>query len=131
MITVFIAMKQEAAPLIGRLSLKHASSDIFETYEGDAVRLIITGPGKINASAAAGFCLGRYGTDARYINYGTAAGDEAQIGKTFFAAQIIDDGSGREFFPDIADHSFPHASLHTVDRPKTVSGSDSSPLNAF
>lgn len=90
MITVFIAMKQEAAPLIERLSLKHTPSPIFETYENERIRLIITGLGKINAASAAGFCLGRYGTDSHYINYGTAAGKDMQIGKTFFAAQIID-----------------------------------------
>lgn len=126
MITVFIAMKQEAAPLIGRLSLKHTPSPIFETYENDRVRLIITGLGKINAASAAGFCLGRYGKDTHYINYGTAAGDNTQIGQTFFAAQIIDEASGREYFPDIADHSFPHVSLHTVDKPILISNSPES-----
>lgn len=126
MITVFIAMKQEAAPLIGRLSLKHTPSPIFETYENDRVRLIITGLGKINAASAAGFCLGRYGTDSHYINYGTAAGKDMQIGKTFFAAQIIDESSSKECFPDIADHSFPHVSLHTVDKPILISNSPES-----
>lgn len=126
MITVFIAMKQEAAPLIERLSLKHTPSPIFETYENDRVRLIITGLGKINAASAAGFCLGRYGKDTHYINYGTAAGDNTQIGQTFFAAQIIDEASGREYFPDIADHSFPHVSLHTVDKPILISNSPES-----
>ena len=126
MITVFIAMKQEAAPLIGRLSLKHTPSPIFETYENDRVRLIITGLGKINAASAAGFCLGRYGKDTHYINYGTAAGKDMQIGKTFFAAQIIDESSSKECFPDIADHSFPHVSLHTVDKPILISNSPES-----
>lgn len=126
MITVFIAMKQEAAPLIERLSLKHTSSPIFETYENERIRLIITGLGKINAASAAGFCLGRYGKDTHYINYGTAAGDNTQIGQTFFAAQIIDEASGREYFPDIADHSFPHVSLHTVDKPILISNSPES-----
>lgn len=126
MITVFIAMKQEAAPLIERLSLKHTSSPIFETYENERIRLIITGLGKINAASAAGFCLGRYGTDSHYINYGTAAGKDMQIGKTFFAAQIIDESSSKECFPDIADHSFPHVSLHTVDKPILISNSPES-----
>ena len=126
MITVFIAMKQEAAPLIERLSLKHTSSPIFETYENERIRLIITGLGKINASSAAGFCLGRYSTDTHYINYGTAAGKDMQIGKTFFAAQIIDESSSKECFPDIADHSFPHVSLHTVDKPILISNSPES-----
>lgn len=126
MITVFVAMKQEAAPLIERLSLKHTSSPIFETYENERIRLIITGLGKINAASAAGFCLGRYGTDSHYINYGTAAGKDMQIGKTFFAAQIIDESSSKECFPDIADHSFPHVSLHTVDKPILISNSPES-----
>jgi hypothetical protein len=123
MITVFIAMKQEAAPLIERLSLKHTSSQFFDTYENERIRLIITGLGKINAASAAGFCLGRYGTDTRYINYGTAAGRDIQIGKTYFAAQITDEASGKEYFPDIADHSFPHISLHSVDKPILISNS--------
>ena len=126
MITVFIAMKQEAAPLIERLSLKHTSSPIFETYENERIRLIITGLGKINAASATGFCLGRYGTDSHYINFGTAAGKDMQIGKTFFAAQIIDESSSKECFPDIADHSFPHVSLHTVDKPILISNSPES-----
>ena len=126
MITVFVAMKQEAAPLIERLSLKHTPSPIFETYENERIRLIITGLGKINAASAAGFCLGRYGTDSHYINYGTAAGKDMQIGKTFFAAQIIDESSSKECFPDIADHSFPHVSLHTVDKPILISNSPES-----
>lgn len=126
MITVFIAMKQEAAPLIERLSLKHTPSPIVETYENERIRLIITGLGKINAASAAGFCLGRYGTDTHYINYGTAAGSDTLLGKSFFAAQIIDESSGKEYFPDIADHSFPHVCLHTVDKPILISSSPES-----
>ena len=124
MITVFIAMKQEAAPLIERLSLKHTPSPIFETYENERIRLIITGLGKINAASAAGFCLGRYGTDSHYINYGTAAGSDTLLGKSFFAAQIIDESSSKEYFPDIADHSFQHITIYTVDKPVTKTATD-------
>lgn len=114
MTTVFCALKPEAEPLIRELDLKPISSTL---YESDDVRLMITGIGKLNASSSAGFCLGRYGVSDCYVNYGTAAGARELTGQTFFAGQITDAGSGKEFFPDIADTEFKHISLVTSDVP--------------
>lgn len=124
MITVFTATKQEAQPLIRKLSLTREKSSVekpFVVYEGDGIRLIITGIGKINAAAAAGYCLGRFGTDDCYVNCGSAAGTKkAAIGETFFAGQILERSSGREFFPDIADSMYPHCCVITSDKPVTA-----------
>ncbi|MQN01789.1 MAG: hypothetical protein DUD27_04225 [Lachnospiraceae bacterium] len=117
MTTIFLALQQEAAPLIKNLGLKASCESPFKIYESSEIRLIITGIGKLNAASAAGFCLGRFGTDSHYINYGSAAGPSVLTGRSVFAAQIRDLSSGREYFPDIAEKVFPHVCLITSDTP--------------
>lgn len=113
MVTIFTALRQEAAGLIRKLSLTRENDD---TFTGNNIRLILTGIGKINAAASAGYCLGKYGENDYYVNYGSAASSE-NIGETFFIGQITDSASGDEMFPDIADTEFSHAALVTSDKP--------------
>lgn len=115
MVTIFTALRQEAAGLIKEMSLTRENNDV---YTGENIRLLLTGIGKINAAASVGYYLGKYGTSDYYVNYGSAA-SIGKPGETFFIGQIIDRSSGDESFPDIADTEFSHAALVTSDKPVT------------
>lgn len=115
MTTIFCALLKEARGLIKELGLtRRKDAPVYDIYEVDDIRLIITGIGKVQAAAAAGYCTGIFGTDDLYINYGSAAG---MVSGTFLAAMIKDESTGCEYFPDISDSSFRHCTLVTSDNP--------------
>lgn len=113
MITIFCALYPEALGLIRHLGLSREDDNIFSSSD---FRLILTGSGRDRAAAAAGYCLGKYGKDSLYVNYGSAAA-ASFTGDTFFAGQILEKSTGEAYYPDIASDLFPHCALITSDRP--------------
>lgn len=114
MITILCAMKQEADGLIKELGLTCTDQSVYDVYSDDRIRLVITGIGRINAATACGYCIGKFGIDDCYINYGSAAGLHSG---TYLAAMIKDASTSREYFPDTASRTFCHATLITCDSP--------------
>ena len=123
MITFITALYPEAKGLIKQLNLKKQSSEtLYQLFEGEEIRLLVTGTGMISAATATASHFTRYpasGTDI-VINIGVAGyapGDygTANIGDLFLAAKLTEAATGRTFYPDLLyRHSFSVLPLLTV-----------------
>ncbi len=110
MITFITALYPEAKDLITKLNLKKQEKETFyQLFEGENVRLIITGAGMISAVAAASRHFALYpaasGTDL-VVNLGIAgiapgSQSTASVGDIFLVSKITESTTGRTFYPDI------------------------------
>jgi len=116
MITFITALYQEAKPLIQNLQLKkHSSETLYQFYEGDQIRLLITGTGMMSASAAVARHFALYPAHSSQdlvVNLGVAGyvpsgNTTASVGDLFFISKITEAATGRTFYPDLLyRHSF-------------------------
>lgn len=123
MITFITALYPEAKGLIKQLNLKKQSSEtLYQLFEGEEIRLLVTGTGMISAATATARHFTRYpasGTDI-IVNIGVAgysrgAHGKADIGDLFLAAKLTEAATGRTFYPDLLyRHSFSVLPLLTV-----------------
>lgn len=116
MITFITALYPEAKALIQTLQLKKVPSEpLYQLYEGDAARLIITGAGIISAATTVARHFAKYPSDSEQdlvINLGIAGyvyanHASATVGDLFLVSKITDYSTGRTFYPDLLyRHSF-------------------------
>lgn len=120
---IVTALMCEARPLIDALKLKRIQSNLpFTIFSNDAVFLIISGIGKVNAAAATTFlhALTQLPSHAFYINLGIAGSDQP-IGELMAAHKITDAQSQQAWYPNINLHKFKNtANLITVDQPSNA-----------
>lgn len=125
MIYMFMALYAEAKPLIEQLKLKKVNSGCkFMQYSSandvdEYICLTITGMGSVAASTAVGaVCACRELTDTDVIlNIGTAAGNTLMEKKTFLIHKIVEQATGRTFYPDVLyHHPFDEAELVSVPK---------------
>ena len=124
MITILTALYPEAKGLIERLNLKQNNDEtIYRLFEGEQVRLVITGVGMISAAAAAARHFTKYpavSTGDLVINLGVAGlskadSSDCNIGDLFLASKLTEKATGRTFYPDfLYRHSFRQLPLVTV-----------------
>jgi len=117
MITFFTALYQEAKGLIEQLCLKkNPTETLYQLFEGEQIRLVITGTGMIAAATAAARHFTSFpactGQDV-VINLGVAGylpGQQTSaydIGDLFLVSKITEQVTGRTFYPDLLyRHSF-------------------------
>jgi len=114
MITFITALYPEAKGLIKQLNLKKQSSEtLYQLFEGEEIRLLVTGTGMISAATATARHFTRYpasGTDI-IVNIGVAgysrgAHGKADIGDLFLAAKLTEAATGRTFYPDLLYRHF-------------------------
>ena len=124
MITWITALYPEAKELITKLNLKKNNAEtMYQLFEGEACRLIVTGTGMIAAATAAARHFALYpaesGSDL-VINLGVAgyapgSDGTAQVGDAFFACKLTESTTGRTFYPDfLYRHPFRLLPLVTV-----------------
>lgn len=124
MITFFTALYPEAKGLIERLNLKQNNTEtIYQLFEGEDVRLVITGVGMIAAATAAARHFANYPSNSAQdlvINLGVAGLSRPDttsyhIGDLFLASGLTEATTGRTFYPDILyRNSFRKLPLMTV-----------------
>ncbi len=124
MIHVVVALDCEARPLIDRFDLRTASiDDGFRVHDGESLRLIVSGVGKVSSAAATAYlqALGGGGAaaPAAWLNVGVAGHARAEVGVAMLAHRIVDAGSGRAFYPVFTSTpACETTSVHTVDAPR-------------
>lgn len=105
MIYLYVALHQEAGSLIKMLGLKKKERSFgFDVYEGEKVRLILTGAGMLAAATAVGSSLSFYqaGVGDFLVNWGScAAEEEIETGTMFRCHKLIERVSGHTFYPDM------------------------------
>lgn len=110
MIYILCAMPCEAQPIIDKYSLKYEEG----FYCGEAIKLIITGMGKINMAYAIGTISSSFAPSDKLINIGVCASNNAGI---YEIVKVTDNDTGKELFPDIVyELGLPKANLVTVSK---------------
>ena len=101
-----VALRPEAKPIIEKfgMSLDQEASSLFPVYRSKdgAHSLVLSGIGKINASAATGYLAGVTGADRHicgWINFGIAGSGGDDFGKVFLASKLSDGATGHSHFP--------------------------------
>ena len=132
MITFITALYAEAKPLLTEYNLKKQTSETqYQLFEGENIRLLITGAGMISAATAVARHFAKFpsvsGQDIA-INLGVAGFSSSEtstcrIGDLFLISKITEQTTGRTFYPDfLYRHNFRLLPLLTVP---TVCVSDS------
>lgn len=124
MITFITALYPEAKNIIHKLNLKKQPEEtLYQLFENDTVRLIITGSGMVSAVAAIARHFTKYpGTSGQdiVINLGVAgyapvSKPTACIGDLFLVSKITEQTTARTFYPDLLyRHFFPLMGVTTV-----------------
>jgi len=134
MITFICALYSEAKNLIHTHHLKQNSSEhLYPLFEGEDIRLCITGTGMISAATCVSRHFSLYPPAAGdlVINLGIAgytAGHDNTVatdlvpGTLFLASKITEQTTGRTFYPDLLyRHAFATLPVTTVSAPATDS----------
>ncbi|MCX7902889.1 MAG: hypothetical protein N2486_00105 [Caloramator sp.] len=119
MILMQCALYAEAKPLIERFRLKkNMKENHFEVFEGDNVKLIISGYGKINAATAAVYFITKNNLECEaFVNIGIAGSLKRKIKDAVLINKLVDKDTGRSFYPDILiKHSFNEGTLETFSK---------------
>ncbi len=124
MITFITALYPEAKELIHILHLKKKDSEtMYQLFEGDDVRLVITGAGMIPAATAVARHFAMYPATSGHdlvVNFGiaglaNASAQNSNIGDLFLVSKITEQTTGRTFYPDLLyRHPFRQMPLVTV-----------------
>ena len=126
-IIILTALHLEARPILQHFGLKkEAQTRRLPVYRGDNLCLAVCGAGKVQAAAATGWVLGKYGGQAGQgtvaINFGLAgcAAGAVPVGELFSINKITDQAANRSFYPEMAlKFSLPEKSLITCYQPVT------------
>ncbi len=101
-----VALKPEAEVIINAFDLKRVEtkSVLFPIYESDdqAVRLVLSGIGKVNAAAAtASLAMSAEPAPGScgWINFGIAGCSEVRYGEAIMASRVTDGATGRSWYP--------------------------------
>ncbi len=123
MITFITALYPEAKGLIDTLHLKKQTEEtLYQLFENETTRLILTGSGMISAATAAAAHFAKYPPESGQdlvINLGVAGyisknNCTVHIGDLFLVSKITELPTGRTFYPDLLyRHSFLQRNLVT------------------
>lgn len=118
---IFVALVGEAKPLVRFFALKKDPSiRPFTTYQGDNMVLTVSGVGKVAMSGAVAYSLAlfKHPPNPVLLNIGIAGHKTASIGCLFKAAKIIDEDTGKVYYPPILNKNNPTIGvLSTVSKP--------------
>lgn len=102
MINFVTALNCEAQPIINRYRLKaYTERSPFRIYGNDSMRLIISGIGKVSASAATSYLYALSDPSKHHVwlNVGVAGHRSLPLGEGIFAHKITDSGAGKSWYP--------------------------------
>lgn len=104
-ICIEVALKAEATPLIEAFALKPLDGNhLFPIWEGEGLKLIISGVGKIKAGAACSYLAGIHRDEGihGWLNVGIGGHRTLSVGTPLLAHKIVDDSRRSQFFPSFA-----------------------------
>ena len=126
-----VALMSEARPLISHFGLSPRSDGgPSRLYRAHGVSLIVSRIGETASASAAGFLFAASGEhrDRPWINFGVAGHRDFDVGEGVLAHKVVDQGSGRVWYPQLVFDRPPGtkgATVTTVDRAETrYPGSD-------
>ncbi|WP_416176558.1 hypothetical protein [Clostridium sp.] len=123
MIFLSTALYYEAKSFIDRFSLKKDNTiNKFQVFKNEDIVLIITGTGAINTACACTYLISKFDANKydTFINIGICGSVDrsVDIGSAILMNKIIDNGTGREFYPDLLySHPFEEGCLESFDAP--------------
>lgn len=131
MILIITAITPEANAVLSEFPMKkkELTFPLYESEDG-AMRLLVTGPGKLSAAMAVTAYLTRYDFSAGdvFCNLGICGGsDNTVIGEGYFCAALTEHSTGKALYPELYTHPFPEACLITSDAPVTTAPANSGP----
>lgn len=121
MLYIVCALYEEAKSIIEKYNLKNINNKNFRIYEGDEIRLIISGIGKINSAIATTYFLNTFNfmdTDI-ILNIGYAGTNNTKynIGDQFLINNIFDTATNKNSYLDmIYKINMKEESVATVDK---------------
>lgn len=118
MIHLTVARPAEARPLVQRYGLTGQDGTPFPLYRGDDIVLVVSGPGKIAAAAAAGWLHPVAGgrPDGAWLSIGLAGHAELEVGRGLLVHKVVDAGSGESWYPSmVLEHPVPTNTVITVE----------------
>lgn len=124
MIYIVCAFYHEAEPFIEYYKLsKIIGKTYFDKYEGNNVKLAISGIGKINSAVALARLIpenGLSGSDI-VVNIGICGSQTEKVESCFLVDKINDSDTNKSFYPDILfKHNFIEGTLITSSKPEYV-----------
>lgn len=122
LICIVTALPAESRVFIDALKLKPILDHGWRLYGNSEFLLLQTGIGKLKAAAAVSALLHSRQDIAAIINAGIAGG-KSNIGDTFIAHQVMDQGSGEKWYPHLPPQrivdSIATSAIETLDRPSS------------
>lgn len=123
-----VALAAEARPLVAHYSLQEVfDGSPFRVFEGEAMRLIISGVGKTAAASAVAYLFALTGQPRHraWLNVGIAGHATRPVGDPLLANKITDQASGRSWLlPSAFEPPCDCGEIRTVDRPESEYLSD-------
>lgn len=124
MIIFITAIAPEADAVRLAYPMQKTAHQTFSLYEAEntALRLLVTGTGKLNAAMAITEYLTRYSCSDGdiFCNLGVCGGtSELSVGDGFLCAGITELSTGKTLYPELYTHPFQEARLFTSDIPVT------------
>lgn len=124
MINLVVALPAEAKALRGWYGLQSLAPVAgFPCFGNETLRLVVCGPGKVNAGCAVTalhccqMAAGSQGP-ALWLNLGIAGARRHSLGDLLQAIRIVDGDTGERWYPQLTVHcSLPRATVVTVARP--------------
>lgn len=122
---IFVALPCEAKPLIEHFKLKKdLSTTAFGIYRNNnfTVTVTVTGIGKSAMAAGVAYCLALFPSPALpvLLNIGIAGHGMHALGSVFSADKIVDQDSGRSYYPQlVATPPCSTLTVTTVSRPQS------------
>jgi adenosylhomocysteine nucleosidase len=114
------ALHCEAKPVIDRYRLRKQPGLAFDVYHGDDMALVVSGIGKLASAAACAWIAALHEQQAAlaWLNLGIAGAAEDDIGDAFLLHQVVDDDSGKRYYPvPVASAYFPGNACRTLGKP--------------
>ena len=116
-----VALPSEARPFLDAFRLRanerHGGMRI---YTGDGVRLVVTGIGKVAASASVGFLAAAFPDPAIWLNVGIVGHSSRRVGDVLMVHAAEDRASGQTYYPPlVVEPPVVTSWLTTVDQPET------------
>lgn len=122
MIHLVTALPAEARSLVRHFELvDRQAGGPFPLYRNDAMKLVVSGPGKVNATAAITWLQTIDNSHARsaWLNIGIAGHARLATGTGVLVQRITDVATGKSWYPPcLPDLPVPGSCLQTVDRPE-------------
>ncbi len=100
MLCLVVALMAEARPLIAHAKLRNIDGHPYRLYEGEQLRLIISGIGKVAAGSAVAYQQALLEDPiTAWLNVGITGHRSEEVGSALLAYKVIDEATDKTFYP--------------------------------